>query len=185
MESITPFNWERIFLGVQPPLFFLEIVLRVILVYGFAVFMLRFTGKRGQRQLSRYELVLIIALGSATGDTMFYPEVPILYAWLIIAVMIGLDRLVGELQFHSKKVNTFLQGDPRLLVENGRILQESLHPEQIRRDELLGLLREHGIENTGELKYVFIEETGSLGIIRRPKGQEGQGESTFPASYDQ
>lgn len=185
MEPITPFNWERIFLGVQPPLFFLEIVLRVILVYGFAVFMLRFTGKRGQRQLSRYELVLIIALGSATGDTMFYPEVPILYAWLIIAVMIGLDRLVGELQFHSKKVNTFLQGDPRLLVENGRILQESLHPEQIRRDELLGLLREHGIENTGELKYVFIEETGSLGIIRRPKGQEGQGESTFPASYDQ
>ena len=185
MEPITPFDWQRIFVGVQPPLFFLEIVVRVILVYGFTVFMLRFTGKRGQRQMSRFELVLVIALGSATGDTMFYPEVPILYAWLIIAVMIGLDRLVGELQFHSKKVNTFLQGDPRLVLEDGRILQDSLHPEQIRRDELLGLLREQGIENTGELKYVFIEETGSLGIIRRQKGQEGQGESTFPASYEQ
>lgn len=185
MEPITPFDWQRIFVGVQPPLFFLEIVLRVVLVYGFAVFMLRFTGKRGQRQMTRFELVLVIALGSATGDTMFYPEVPILYAWLIITVMVGLDRLLGELQFHSKKVNTFLQGDPRLLVENGRILEESLHPEQIRRDELLGLLREQEIENTGELRYVFLEETGQLGIIRRKSGEPVSGESTFPAVYEQ
>ncbi|MCA9866383.1 MAG: DUF421 domain-containing protein [Anaerolineae bacterium] len=185
MDPVVPFDWQRMFVGAQPPLFFLEIVLRVILVYGFTVIMLRLTGKRGQRQMTRFELVLVIALGSATGDTMFYPEVPILYAWLIIAVMVGLDRLLGELQFHFKKINTFLVGDPRLLLKNGRILDKSLHPEQIRRDELLGLLREQEVENTGELKYVFIEETGNLGIIRQPSGQEVDGESTVPVSYEE
>lgn len=180
MEPVVPFEWQRMFLGAQPPLFVLEIVVRVILVYAFAVFMMRFTGKRGHRQLSSFELVLIIALGSATGDTMFYPEVPILYAWLIIAVMVGLDRLLGILQFHFKKVNTFLQGDPRLMLENGVIVEKSLLPEMLRHDELLALLREQAVENTGELKYVFLEETGKLGLIRYQPGQEVPGESTFP-----
>jgi uncharacterized membrane protein YcaP (DUF421 family) len=180
MEPITPLDWERMFFGVEPPLFFVEIIIRVVLVYLFAVLMLRLMGKRGKRQMSSFELVIIIALGSATGDTMFYPNIPILYAWLITAVMVGLDRLLGELQFHFKKVNTFLQGDPRLLLENGVVVEDSLHPEMLRKDELLALLREAEIGDTGELKYVFLEETGKLGIMKHKPGEEVPGESTFP-----
>lgn len=180
MEPVNPFDWQRIFFGVQPALFFLEIVLRVFLVYAFAMIMLRLTGKRGQAQMSRFELVLVIALGSATGDTMFYPEVPILYAWLIIALMVGLDRLLNELQFHFKAINTFLAGDPRMMLKHGVILEESLHPEQIRRDEFMALLRQQNVENTGELKYVFLEETGGLGIIKYDRDKQLAGESTFP-----
>lgn len=180
MEPVVPLDWERMFLGVQPPLFLLEIIIRVVLVYAFAVLMLRLTGKRGKRQLSHFELVLIIALGSATGDTMFYPTVPILYAWLIIVVMVGLDVLLSELQFRFKKVNSFLQGDPRMLLQNGVVLEENLRPEHLRRDELMALLREQEVEDTGDLKYVFLEETGKLGIIKHKPGEEVNGESTFP-----
>lgn len=180
MEPTVPLDWDRMFFGVQPPLFFLEIVIRVVLVYLFAVLMLRLMGKRGKRQMSTFELVIIIALGSATGDTMFYPEVPILYAWIITTVMIGLDRLLAELQFHSKKANSFLQGDPRLMLENGVVIEDNLHPELMRKDELLALLRQAEIQDTGEVKYVFLEETGKLGIMKHEPGEEVPGESTFP-----
>ena len=69
MDPVVPFDWQRMFVGAQPPLFFLEIVLRVILVYGFTVIMLRLTGKRGQRQMTRFELVLVIAPVLATQAT--------------------------------------------------------------------------------------------------------------------
>lgn len=180
MEPITPFDWQRIFFGSEPPLFFLEIVFRVVLIYAFAVLMLRVTGKRGQRQMSRFELILIIALGSATGDSMLYPEVPILYAWLIITVMVGLNWLLGIWQIRSKRVNSFLQGDPRLLVQSGKIMKDNAHKEHLRPDDVLALLREQEIKNTGEIEFAFLEETGNLGLLRYAKGREVAGESTFP-----
>ncbi|HQY90369.1 YetF domain-containing protein [Caldilinea sp.] len=180
MEPVTPFDWQRLFIGNEPPLFFLEIIFRVIMFHAFTVVALRYMGKRGQRQMSPFEFVLIIALGSATGDSMFYPEVPILYAWLVVLVVVLLDRLLADLQMRSHKVNTFLEGNPRLLVREGKILDENLYKERLRREELLGLLREQEIANTGEVQYVFLERTGSLGLFRSSNAEQYAGVSTYP-----
>lgn len=180
MDPITPFDWQRIFIGEEPPLFFLEIVFRVVLIYTFAVVVLRYMGKRGQRQLSPFELILIIALGSATGDSMLYPEVPIFYAWLIILTMVSLNYFLSRLQFRYKGVNTFLEGVPRLLVKDGKILEENLAKEHLRREELFALLREKEIDNTGEVQYIFLEQTGHVGLFRRKEGDRPKGETTLP-----
>jgi uncharacterized membrane protein YcaP (DUF421 family) len=185
MDPITPFDWHRLFIGEHPPLYFLEIIFRVILIYTFAVLVLRYMGKRGQRQMSPFELVLVIALGSATGDSMLYPEVPIFYAWLIILVMVGLNRLLGELQYQFKSINTFLEGVPRLLVREGKIIEESLHKERLRREELFALLRELEVADTGEVQYIFLEQTGNLGLVRREASQRLKGEETFPPEMAQ
>ncbi|MDH2174111.1 DUF421 domain-containing protein, partial [Acinetobacter johnsonii] len=53
-----------------------EIVLRSVLMYFLIILVLRFSGKRGVRQLSIFEIAIILSLGSAAGDAMFYEEVP-------------------------------------------------------------------------------------------------------------
>lgn len=53
MDPVIPFDWYRLFIGAEPPLYFLEIVFRVILIYSFTVLMRRYMGKRGQRQMFR------------------------------------------------------------------------------------------------------------------------------------
>ena len=168
------------FVGQEPPLYFIEIVVRVILIYGFAVLALRYMGKRGVGQLTPFELVVIIALGSATGDSMFYPEVPILYSWLVIASMVALETLVANLQARSRRVNAFMEGLPRLLVHDGRILEEELAAERMRVDELLSRLREKNILNTGEIRYAFLETSGNLGIIRHDPHDRKIGHDTVP-----
>lgn len=184
METLKPFDWHRLFIGEQPPLFFLEIVVRVLLTYTFAVVALRYMGKRGQRQMSPFELVLVIALGSATGDAMFSPEVPILYAWVIITAMVGLNRLLGIAQVRSRAVNDFLEGRPQLVLSAGRILDRSLRDEHLRRCEFLALLREQGVRNTGEIEYAYLEATGRLGLLRAPSNRQYDGESTLPQDCD-
>ncbi len=83
MDPVSPFDWHRMFLGAEPPLYFLEIIFRIAALYTFTVLAVRLMGKRGNRNLSPFQTVVIIALGSATGDTMFYPQVPLLYAFLV------------------------------------------------------------------------------------------------------
>jgi uncharacterized membrane protein YcaP (DUF421 family) len=184
MDPVTPFDWQRLFIGQEPPLFMLEIIFRVVLIYGFAVYMLRYMGKRGQRQMTPFELLVVIALGSATGDSMFYPEVPILYAWLIIFVVVALNVLLEKLQFRHTRVNRFLEGMPRLLIHEGKILEESLAKENLREDELMAFLREQHIKDLGQIRYAFLEQTGHLGLIQYGEKDQLEHYSTFPQSYE-
>lgn len=166
MEPITPFDLHRLFLGDEPPLFLLEIVVRVVLIYGFAVVALRFMGKRGRRQMSTFDYVVVIALGSATGDAMFYPDVPVLYAWLVVAAIVFLEDLLARLQDRFDAVHRFLNGEPRLLVRDGEVLRANLGRERMSRDDLLAELRVEGIADTGEVRWAFVEPSGQVSVIR-------------------
>lgn len=165
--------------GVQPALYFLEITLRIASIYLFAVVVLRFMGKRGRQEMSSFEYVLIIALGSATGDAMFYPDVPILYAWLIILVIVLLDRALAVWESKSDRVNHFLVGKPRVMVRNGSIVDESLKRETMHKNELLSLIREQKIADLEEIGVAFLETTGRLGVIEQGAYDIAR-RSTFP-----
>lgn len=179
MDPVTPFEWGRLLWGVQPALFFLEIAFRIVAIYIFAVVLLRFMGKRGRQQMSSFEYVLIIALGSAVGDSLFYPTVPILYAWFIIFVMVLLDRALAAWQTRSNRFHYFLEGKPRVMVEDGTIVDESLERESLSKNELLALIREQSVADLGDIAYAFLETTGRLGIIKQGEFESAK-KSTFP-----
>ena len=63
---------EKILLGDEDWYFIPEIMFRTLLMYLVVLIGLRVLGKRGVKQLSIFELVVIISLGSAAGDPMFY-----------------------------------------------------------------------------------------------------------------
>ena len=171
MEPATPFDWHRMFVGDEPLLFYLEIVFRVVVIYAYAVLLVRGMGKRGSKALSPLENMVIIALGSAVGDSMFYPEVPITYAALIVTLIVGMSRLTADLQTRHQRVNDFLDGKPVLVMERGRFLADAASKTRIREDEYLGRLRIMGIEDTGEVKAAWLERSGDLSVFRYGEGQ--------------
>ncbi len=69
-------------------------------------------GKRGKRNISPFQTAVIIAPGSAAGDSMFYPHVPLRYALVIITVVVAFDRALAIAQTRAKAVNSFLEGNP-------------------------------------------------------------------------
>lgn len=184
MESVTPFDLQRMFFGEHPPLFLLEIVVRVVIIYLFASILLGLMSRRGKREMSPFEYMMIIALGSATGDSMFYPEVPIFYAMMVITIMVGIEEIFAFLQMRFKSFQYFFEGDPTLLIREGKILERSLKKEKLRKCELFGLLREKGIENTGEVQVSFLEISGEISVITYEKGKEVVGESTVSGDLD-
>ncbi len=180
MDPTRPFDWHRMLLGVEPPLFLLEIVVRVIAIYLFAAVVMRLMGNRGQRSLSPFETVVIIALGSAVGDGMFYPEVPIVYAWVVITAVVLLDLGLDKAQLRVRWLSRTISGTPLLLVHDGTVVEAGLEAARLRRDDLMGLLREEGIEDTGEVRYAFLERSGQLGLLRYDAGDATPRESTLP-----
>ena len=94
MDDVVPFDWQRMLLGDAPTWFVLEVAFRVLVIWLWTALLLRWIGGRSIAQLSIVEFLLVIALGSAVGDAMFYPEVPLLHAMLVILLVVCFDKLI-------------------------------------------------------------------------------------------
>ncbi len=78
----------NIFIGDTTWGFALEILIRCTVMFIIIISFLRLSGKRGIRQLSLFELAIILCLGSAAGDPMFTKDVPIAHALVVFVAIL-------------------------------------------------------------------------------------------------
>jgi uncharacterized membrane protein YcaP (DUF421 family) len=178
-EAITVLNLKRMLIGDQPPLFLLEILIRTIIVYAYTLLLLRWLGSRTVGQLSTVEFLLVIALGSAVGDAMFYPDVPLLHALLVVTVIVGANKALDILIATSGRAERILDGKPREVIRDGVLARAFLHSDWMSRYELFQELREDGIEQLGEVRRAYIEKDGKVTVFRQ-KGQSPLGLPIVP-----
>lgn len=181
MDNVTPFDWQRLLLGEDPPLFYGEIVFRVVLVYLVGLLLMKLLGKRARRELTSFDMLIIIALGSAVGDALFYPEVPLLHAVAVLIVVVVLSRFSAHLSAWWRRFDKFIGDTPSLLIEDGEIDHGMMQKEALSKGELYSMLRENGITHTREVQRCYLELSGEISVIRSDDGSiEGQGVSVVP-----
>jgi uncharacterized membrane protein YcaP (DUF421 family) len=186
-ESYT-FDLKRIFLGDMPVAFLGEVLFRTIIIYLYTLLLIRLLGKRGLGQLSPFDFVIVIALGSAVGDPMFYDDVPLLHTMLVITLVVLLQRGVSWLTERNDRVRRFIDSEPRRLVRNGVVDFANLREELLESDELFAALRVHGIRQLGQVELAYIEPSGAISVIHRKRPAAGRplvarSDPEFPSRY--
>ncbi|WP_439558051.1 DUF421 domain-containing protein [Dyadobacter sp.] len=158
-------EWDRVLFNELPPIFLLEVLLRSTIMFVFLLVALRITGKRGVRQLSIFETVIIIALGSAAGDPMFYEDVGIIPALVVFATIIMLYRLVTWLTGKSKFFEKIVEGKTVCLINEGRFSISEFSKETLAQDEFFSELRSKSIEHLGQVRTALLEPSGEVSIF--------------------
>jgi uncharacterized membrane protein YcaP (DUF421 family) len=159
------FDLHRILIGNLPLLFLVEIALRTTIMLLYLLFLLRLMGKRSLAQFSLFEFVLIIALGSAVGDPMFYPEIPVLHGMAVITFVVAIERLLIYVTNRSHKMEDILEGTAQCLVVEGRFHLEGMKNASLARNEIYMKLRLAGVEQLGEVKRSYLELNGEMSIF--------------------
>lgn len=177
---IEPFDWQRIFFGDTSWLFLLEVIFRTSLLYLFAILLLRLTGSRGVGQLSAFDVVIIIAMGSAVGDPMFYPNVPLLHGFVVITVIVLIQRLISLLLINRTKAEGILEGKPLTIVDEGRLLLENLDRATLSQEDVFMQLRHQSISNLGAVRKAYVEHDGQFSIFQFRNGRERSGLPLIP-----
>lgn len=119
-------DWATIFINDTTWEFATEILLRCVMMYAMIILFLRLTGKRGVRQLSIFEVTIILALGSIAGDPMFTEDIPLIQAVLVMSVIIVMYRLTTWLMMKYQWFEDLLEGKPIYIVEDGVLVVEEI-----------------------------------------------------------
>lgn len=172
-QPVQVLELQRMLFGDQPPLFLIEVAVRTLIVYVYALLLLRWLGSRTIGQLSTVEFLLVIALGSAVGDAMFYPDVPLLHALLVVTAVVvfnkGLDLWIAR----SKRAERLLDGIPQHAIEAGIIRPEFLSRTSLGVSELSQQLRHKGVRQLGEVDHAFVEADGVLTVYLADHVRDG------------
>ena len=173
MSDIIPFDLQRLLWGDAPPLFLAEILLRIAIIWPWTLLLLRWIGGRSIAQLSLTEFLLVIALGSAVGDSLFQAELPITHAMFVIFVVVMIDKLVDYLIRRWRVAKRLLDGQPIRIVAEGRILCDGTKAKKISALEVMELLRLRGVENLGAVELALIEPSGQISILPARPPRDG------------
>jgi len=171
---------RKIFMHDHPFTFLLEVVLRTVIMFVIILVALRASGKRGIKQLSVFELVLIIGLGSAAGDPMFYEDVGILPAFVVFLVVITLYMIVTRLSDRFVKIEKVLEGEPLYVIRDGKLLLDAFRDSGLSQDEFFAALRLSHVEQLGQVRTVLIETSGEFSILFYPDDDVQYGLPIFP-----
>ncbi len=178
------FNWKKLMLGGEEWNFLGETILRTSLMFIVILISLRILGKRGVKQLSVFELVVIIGLGSAAGDPMFYKDVGILPAIIVFIMVIILYSTITYFIGKNQKFADLIEGKPVCLIKNGVFPIDNFKKEILGEDEFFAELRMQGVSQLGQIEEAIIESSGNISIFYYPDENVKYGLPIMPGALD-
>ena len=145
---------------------YLEIILRVVIIMVYTIIMIRWIGKRVVGGLGSADVLLIVAMGSAVGDAMFYPDIPLSIPITVITLIAAFQKLYVYVGIKYEAVRKVTDPKVMKLVENGRLLKENFKEDDIDENEVYMLLRQEGIQFLSEVKGAYYEQSGAISVYK-------------------
>jgi len=144
----------------------LSMVIRGTIMY-LGMFTLLRIFRRQAGSVSIADLLLIVVIADAAQNGMAGDAKSVTEALALIGVIIFWDYLIDWLGFKSVLLSRVLEPQPVLLIKDGRFIRKNMDSELITEDELMGQLRQQGIEDISEVKKACLESGGDFSIIRK------------------
>ena len=182
--QVKNFSWKEYLLGSEEWNFLPEVGIRTLIMFTIILIGLSILGKRGVKQLSVFELVVIIGLGSAAGDPMFYKDVGLIPAIIVFIIVISLYSWVTHWVGRSKKIERLVEGRPICLVKDGVFAIDNFSKEALGQDEFFAELRLKGISHLGQVESAIIETNGGVSVFFYKDEEIKHGLPILPDSLD-
>lgn len=145
----------------------LIVLVRGIIGFFTLLIFTRMLGKQQVSQLTFFDYVVGITIGS-TASTLTtdltsraWPHWVGLLTWSILCLILQLITI------KSKTAEKFLDGEPTIVITNGKILEQSMKKFRYTIGDLLAQLRDKGVFDLDQVAYAVLEKDGQLSILKK------------------
>lgn len=149
----------------------MDILIRSFVFLALLFLITKLLGKRQISELTFFEYVSGITIGSIAGEAITGLEKN-LYHGILAIVIFGLVTLLADfLSLKSKTFRDMVDGRGTVLIKDGKILEENLKKEKYTIDELSSLLRQKDIFKVADVEFAVLEPRGSLSTLLKKENR--------------
>lgn len=149
----------------------LDIILRAVLSLLVLFLVTRMMGKKQISQLTFFDYVIGISIGSLAAEMAATDEVPYQHALTAIVIYGLIAWLISLITNKSIRARRFFTGHAYLLINHGQILEKNLGRVKYDINDLLSEARNAGYFNIADIEYALLETNGKISFLPKPDRQ--------------
>lgn len=150
----------------------LIIFVRTIFFYFFIFVVYRIMGKREVGQLGIIDLIVSILIAELVMISIEDYHTSLLKSVVPILTLLVLQVTLALLSLKRPKFRIFLDGNPSIMIQDGKVNYKEMTRQKYNLDDLLVQLREKGYRSIEEVEYAILENSGSLSVFPYPKDKK-------------
>ena len=145
----------------------MDIVARAAVMFFVLYVLLRIMGKRELGQLTPFELVVMIVLGDLIQQAVTHNDFSLTGAILAVSTFAFLAIAMSWLTYLSPRAEKLLDGEPRVVIRNGKLLKENLRRDRMTQSEVESEMRLAGIATMDQVAWAILEPQGKISFIKK------------------
>ncbi|MFW6389986.1 MAG: DUF421 domain-containing protein, partial [Halanaerobiales bacterium] len=106
-------------------------------MFFYLVLMTKITGQRQIGRLTLLDFIMSITIGSITAGSLNNPRTNLMTVMLTIGTLTAVDVLLNYISLKNAKIRRVFQGEPKILIKNGELLEDTMRKVRINIDDLL------------------------------------------------
>jgi uncharacterized membrane protein YcaP (DUF421 family) len=145
----------------------MDIVVRAALMFFFILLITRIVGRRELSSLQPFDLVLLVVIGDLVQQGVTQSDYSFTGLMIAAATIAVLQTGVSWLGFRSDKVGLVIEGEPIVVVQDGKCIDGNLRRERIQVAEVRESAREQGIGSLDEIAWGILETSGKFSFVKK------------------
>ena len=145
----------------------MDIVLRAALAFSFVFLLTRIVGRRELSSLEPFDLIMLIMMGDLVQQGVTQSDYSVTGIFMAAGTLALMTVLVSYLSFRFKRLRPILDGEPLVIVQDGKPIDGNLKRERLTIEEVAQQARIQQIASLDEVEWAVLERTGEISFIKK------------------
>ncbi|GAB6137008.1 YetF domain-containing protein [Halanaerobaculum tunisiense] len=147
------------------------VITRGIISFFTLLIFTRILGKHQISQLTYFDYIAGITIGSIAGSLTTQLNTNAWPHWVGLATWTGLSLIVEYISIKWRQASKYLNGEPTIVIMNGKIMEEAMKKMRYRVTDLMSQLRTKGVFNLSQVEFAILETNGKLSVLKKSQHQ--------------
>jgi uncharacterized membrane protein YcaP (DUF421 family) len=143
----------------------MDLVIRATVVFFFIFLVTRVAGKRELSAMEPFDLILLVVIGDLVQQGITQSDYSVTGSLLVISTITLLTVFLAFVNFRLRFLRSLLEGEPVVLVENGKVIERNMRRERITIEDLEAEGRQQQVTDVGKMRWAVLETSGRISII--------------------
>ena len=146
----------------------MDIVLRAAVAYVFILFLMRVVGRRELSSMEPSDVILLVVIGDLVQNGVTQSDYSVTGVVLAAGTIGTLATLTAYVTFKWSRIRNVVEGEPVILVEDGKVIERNMKHERLTLDEVMEQARlQQGVESLDDVRWAVLETSGSISIVKK------------------
>src|SRR6184192_2133689 len=145
----------------------MDLVIRATVIFFFILLVTRIAGRRQLSDLEPFDLILLVVLGDLVQQGITQSDESVTGTLIVISTIALLSLAVSWVSFRFRALRVVAEGEPIVLVQDGRPIERNMRRERITIDDIQEQVRVAQLSSLDEVKWAILENDGHISCIPR------------------